>query len=350
MKKFWCEVYLDRLYENLNIIRNLAEDKKVIAVVKGNAYGLGLDEMTKYMEEHIDYFAVADIDEAERIETEKKILLLSPLVTSEDFKSSNKNIIFTIDNREIIDEIPEEFEGDVQLYIDTGMSRMGIKMNEIGDVLDEISKKRPNVNVDGIYTHLHNTKNLKYTLHQIEQFKNSVMPYRDKVNMIHCMNSSGFINDEIRKSCSFTDAVRAGNILYGYEGQSKGLKRIYNYYAEIVNVYDVKKGQTVGYGCSYKAKRDMKIGILGFGNIEHFGFSKDISRNLFIDVVRAAVNRLRFRPEIFVNDSGRGLKIVSRPNMNITIIDMQGISKNDLLRVEISPILADSRIEKRYIL
>lgn len=350
MKKFWCEVYLDRLYENLNIIRNLAEDKKVIAVVKGNAYGLGLDEMTKYMEEHIDYFAVADIDEAERIETEKKILLLSPLVTSEDFKSSNKNIIFTIDNREIIDEIPEEFEGDVQLYIDTGMSRMGIKMNEIGDVLDEISKKRPNVNVDGIYTHLHNTKNLKYTLHQIEQFKNSVMPYRDKVNMIHCMNSSGFINDEIRKACSFTDAVRAGNILYGYEGQSKGLKRIYNYYAEIVNVYDVKKGQTVGYGCSYKAKRDMKIGILGFGNIEHFGFSKDISRNLFIDVVRAAVNRLRFRPEIFVNDSGRGLKIVSRPNMNITIIDMQGISKNDLLRVEISPILADSRIEKRYIL
>lgn len=350
MKKFWCEVYLDRLYENLNIIRNLAEDKKVIAVVKGNAYGLGLDEMTKYMEEHIDYFAVADIDEAERIETEKKILLLSPLVTSEDFKSSNKNIIFTIDNREIIDEIPEEFEGDVQLYIDTGMSRMGIKMNEIGDVLDEISKKRPNVNVDGIYTHLHNTKNLKYTLHQIEQFKNSVMPYRDKVNMIHCMNSSGFINDEIRKACSFTDAVRAGNILYGYEGQSKGLKRIYNYYAEIVNVYNVKKGQTVGYGCSYKAKRDMKIGILGFGNIEHFGFSKDISRNLFIDVVRAAVNRLRFRPEIFVNDSGRGLKIVSRPNMNITIIDMQGISKNDLLRVEISPILADSRIEKRYIL
>lgn len=350
MKKFWCEVYLDRLYENLNIIRNLAEDKKVIAVVKGNAYGLGLDEMTKYMEEHIDYFAVADIDEAERIETEKKILLLSPLVTSEDFKSSNKNIIFTIDNREIIDEIPEEFEGDVQLYIDTGMSRMGIKMNEIGDVLDEISKKRPNVNVDGIYTHLHNTKNLKYTLHQIEQFKNSVMPYRDKVNMIHCMNSSGFINDEIRKACSFTDAVRAGNILYGYEGQSKGLKRIYNYYAEIVNVYDVKKGQTVGYGCSYKVKRDMKIGILGFGNIEHFGFSKDISRNLFIDVVRAAVNRLRFRPEIFVNDSGRGLKIVSRPNMNITIIDMQGISKNDLLRVEISPILADSRIEKRYIL
>lgn len=349
MKNFWCEIYLNELYNNLKIIKNLAEDKKVIAVVKGNAYGLGIEEISKRINDKVDYFAVSDINEAAHVCTDKEILVLSPLVSKEDFNCGLKNIIYTIDNKKLIDELPEDLEAKVHIYIDTGMSRMGIKCDELPDVMDEIRNKLPKVTVDGIYTHLHNTKNIKYTLSQIHKFKECIEPFKDKVNMIHCLNSSGLICDEIRQECSFTNAVRVGNVLYGYDGQNKGIKRTHNYYAKPVNIYDVKKGQYVGYGCSYKAKKDMKIGILGFGNIEHFGFSKDIHKNIVFDVLRAAYNAVKFRPVIFESKTGRGIRIVSKPNMNVTIIDMTGLNENDLLRIEITPILADSRIPKKYI-
>lgn len=346
MKNFWCEVYLDKLYNNLKIIREIADDKKIIAVVKGNAYGLGIQDISKAIEDKVDYYAVADIEEAKLLKTEKEILLLSPLISKEDFSTDLKNIIFTIDNKEIINDIPEELEAKVHIYVDTGMNRMGVKGEELGDVISQIENKLPNVKIEGVYTHLHHTSNVKYTLKQIEKFKSYIEPYKNKFKMIHCLNSSGFINDEIRTACDFTNAVRAGNIIYGYDGMGKGLIRIYNYYSKPVNVCEVKKGETVGYGCLFKAKKTMKIGILGFGNIEHFGFSKDLRKNIFIDMLKAAYNSIKFRPVIFAGN--RGVRVLGRSNMNITIVDMAGISKDELLRVEISPILADSRIKKIY--
>lgn len=346
MKNFWCEVYLDKLYNNLKIIREMAEDKKVIAVVKGNAYGLGLKEISMAIEDKVDYFAVADMDEAKSLNTEKEVLLLSPLISKEDFNTELKNIIFTIDNKAIIKDIPTELEAKVHIYIDTGMNRMGVRGEELGEVIQEIENNLPNIKIDGVYTHLHKTSDVKYTLKQIERFKSYIEPYKSKFSMIHCLNSSGFINDDIRKACEFTNAVRAGNIIYGYDGTGKGLARIYNYYAKPVNICEVKKGETVGYGGLFKARKAMKIGILGFGNIEHFGFNKEQKKNIFIDMLKAAYNSIKFRPVIFAGN--RGIKVLGRPNMNITIIDMEGISKDELLRVEISPILADSRVKKVY--
>ena len=349
MKNFWCEIYLDKLYNNLKVIKEMADGKKIIAVVKGNAYGLGIEEITTRLNDKVDYFAVSDINEAALINTDKEILLLSPLVSKDDFNTELNNIIFTIDNKAVINELPKDKAMKVHIYVDTGMNRMGVKCSELAGIISEIKEKYPNVIVDGIYTHLHNAKNVKYTLKQIEDFKKCTEPFKDEVNMIHCLNSSGFINDEIRSASYFTNAVRAGNILYGYDGFNKGIRRAYNYFAKPVNVYDVSKGEHVGYGGTYKAKRNIKIGILGFGNIEHFGFSKDIDKGFFFNVVRAAYNSLKFRPEIFDAKSGRGIRIVSKPNMNITIVDMEGLTEDSLLRIEISPILADSRITKKYI-
>ncbi len=345
MKNFWCEIDLNKLEENVNIIKNSC-NKKIIGVVKGNAYGLGIEGITDFLKDKVDYFAVADMEEAKRVQGDNPILLLSPLTDSEDFKENKENIIYTIDNEEILMGIDKESSYKVHIYVDTGMNRMGIKPERLAQVVEHIKTKFPNIIIDGVYTHLHNTKNVKFTLNQIDIFKNAVMPFKGEIPNIHCLNSSGFLNEDIRKAADFTNLVRAGNILYGYEGASLGLKKIFSYCAKVVNTCHVKKGELIGYGSRYKAKKDMEIGILGFGNIEHFGFSKDVKHNVFYDILKVIYHHTKKIHSIFFE--GRGVEIVGKVNMNVTIINMEGISKESVLKIDITPILADSNIPKKY--
>lgn len=347
MKNFWCEVDLDKIEHNVNLIKGLGNGKKVIGVVKGNAYGLGIEKITEFLEDKVDYFAVSDINEAKRINTTKEILLLSPLITIEDFYCDLDNLIYTIDNEEILENIDKEKIMKVHIYVDTGMSRMGIKIDRIDYIIQYIKENFKNIIIDGIYTHLHNTKNKKYTLKQIQVFKDCVVKYKEEIPNIHCLNSPGLLNEEIRKACEFTTAVRCGNIIYGYDGLCLGFKKVYKFSATAVNKHFVKKGDYIGYGCSFKAKRDMYIGVLGFGNIEHFGFSKDIRHNMFYDILKVVYNHIKFRPVIFSNN--KGVKILGKPNMNITLIDLEDYSIDSIFHVDITPILADSMVEKIYI-
>lgn len=347
MKNFWCEVTLDNIKNNIKKTKELAENKKIIGVVKGNAYGLGIEKISETLDEFVDLFAVADLEEAMRVQSDKDILLLTPMVTLEDFKSDMENIIFTIDNEEILKNLDKEKTYRVHIYLDTGMNRMGIKPENLDNIVEEINNDFPNINIEGIYSHLHNTKNEKYTINQIETFKKTVEKYIDKIPYIHLMNSSGLLKEEIRKKCDFTNGIRVGNIIYGYDGLNVGYKKAYKYLAKPVNKYFVKKGEYIGYGCSYKAKKDMYVGILGFGNIESFGFSKDIKHNIIYDILKVIYNHIKFRPIIF--NGNRGIKILGRANMNSTLIDMEGSSLDDILTIDISPILGDSSIKKVYI-
>lgn len=346
MKKFWCEVSLEKLQNNLDIIRKNTEGK-LMAVVKGNAYGLGIEGITEFLKDKVDYFAVSDLSEVERVRGDKEILLLSPLVDKEDFKDPRENLIYTIDNEDVLEYIDKDLNYKVHLYIDTGMNRMGIKPEELDKIFKRIKEEFHNITVDGVYTHLHNTKNRKATLKQIKIFKEAVSKYIGIIPHIHCLNSSGFLNEEYRKCCDFTNITRVGNILYGYDGQSIGLKKIFCYKAHIINTYKVKKGQRIGYGSTYKAKKHITLGILGFGNIEHFGFNKDVKHNIFYDFLKVVYNHLVKRPVIF--SEGKGVEIIGKPNMNITIINAEGIDKDKELKVDITPILADSAVQKKYI-
>ena len=346
MKNFWCEVYLKNIQNNLNKIKEMANGKKTIAVIKGNAYGLGIEGISEAINDEVDMFAVADLKEAERVKTHKDILLLTPMVTKTDFSCNMNNIIYTIDNEDILDELHKEIDARVHIYINTGMNRMGIEPKNLSKVIERIEKEFVNLKIEGIYSHLHNTKDEKYTLDQVNVFKSCIEPFKDKVNHIHLMNSSGFLNNNIRKACNFTNAVRIGNIIYGYDGLNIGFKKAYKYIAKPINKHFVKKGERIGYGCVYKAKRDMFVGILGFGNIESFGFSKDIKHNIFYDILKVIYNHIKFRPVIF--NGNKGVRILGRANMNSTLIDMKDIDLDNLLTVDISPILADSSVEKIY--
>lgn len=346
MKGLKCEVSLNNIEYNLEKIKELNIGKKSIAVVKANAYGLGLEGIAEFLRDRVDYFAVAELDEAKRIPEEKEVLILSPLLNHTDFSEFKENIIFTIDNEDIIDKIPEEVGYKVHVYVDTGMNRMGIKPQDLDRVIEKIGAQRPEITIHGIYTHLHNTKDTKYTLKQIGIFKDACEKYIGKIPLIHALNSAGTLNEEVRKACDFTNAFRTGNLLYGYDGLTDGFKKTYSYFADIINTYTVHAGEHIGYGLSYKAKKDIKVGVLGIGNIEHLGFNRDVRHNIFYDILKVIYNHIKKRPVIFEETTGVG--IIGRPNMNITLVDVSDIDVNNKLRIEVSAILADSSIPKIY--
>lgn len=344
---FWCEVYLNKLEDNIDKIKNIIGEKKLIGVVKGDAYGLGIADISTFLENKVDIIAVADMEEANKITREKDVLILSPLCQEECFKSNRDNLIMSIDNEEILQKISKEDKHRVHIYIDTGMNRMGIKPDRLDWMLENIEKNYKNIKVEGLYTHLHKAFDEEYTLKQIQRFKDVTLKYKDKIDIIHCAASSAIINEKLMNAADFTTGVRAGNVMYGYIGQNKGMKKVFDYFAKAVSVYDVKNGDTVGYGAKYKASKDMTVGILPVGNVQGLGVTREVHKNVVYDVVRAFIRAFKERPIIF--NENRAVEVLGKPNMNVTIIDFENYNKDDKFKLEMSPIISNSLVEKRYI-
>lgn len=347
MSNFWCEIDLNAVEHNLNIIKKMIGDKKIIGVIKGDAYGLGIETLAKYLENKVDILAVGNLEESKKISVNKDILILSPLCTIDDFEDDRENLIFSIDNEEIIEKLPKDKRKRVHIYLDTGMNRMGIKVNRIDAVIQNLKDNYPNIKIEGLYTHLHKCKDVKYTVGQVAKFKKAVEKYKGEIPFIHCLASSGILSDEIRKAASFTTAARGGNIIYGYAGYNKGIKKSFTYYAVPVNVCKVAKGEQVGYGGLFTAKSDMTIGVLECGNVHGMGITRDIKNNPIYDMFKVLYRSIKKRYVIF--NGGRPVNILGRPNMNVTLIDMTGIDRYAKLKVDLSPVISESSIDKIYI-
>ena len=345
---FWCEVYLNRLEKNIETIKEILREKKLIGVVKGDAYGLGLTEVAKFLADKVNIIAVADMEEANKISNDTEVLILSPLCQESCFKANRKNLILSIDNKEVLNFIEKDEEYRVHIYIDSGMNRMGIKPTELDGFIKELKDNYKNIKIEGIYTHLHKTADEEYTLKQIEVFRTCSEKYIGEVEYIHCLASSGIISNKLRGAASFTTAARAGNILYGYIGASVGIKKVFDYYAKAVSIYEVKSGDTVGYGAKYKAHKDMTVGILPVGNVQGLGVTREIHKNVIYDVARAFIRSFKERPIIF--NEARPVGVVGKPNMNVTIIDFENYDKEDKFKLEMSPIISNSLVEKKYII
>ncbi|MGL5575527.1 MAG: alanine racemase [Sarcina sp.] len=344
---FWCEVYLNKLENNIEKIKKLTNNKKLIGVVKGDAYGLGLADIASFIEDKVDIIAVADMDEANKVSKEKDVLILSPLCQEDCFKNNRENLILSVDNVNILNTLNKEEKYRIHIYLDTGMNRMGIKPIELDSFITKVKNEYPNIIIEGLYTHLHKAADEEYTLKQIGVFKNAVSKYINEIPLIHCLASSGIVNDKLRSAAEFTTAVRAGNILYGYIGAGKGMQKIFDYYAKAVSVYEVKSGETVGYGAKFKANKDMTVGILPVGNVQGLGVTREIHKNIVYDVVRAFIRSFKERPIVY--NERNPVHVLGKPNMNVTIIDFENYDKNSKFKLEMSPIISNSLVEKKYI-
>lgn len=261
------EVDLGVIQQNYSALRRAFAPAKVMAVVKANAYGHGMVEVAKALEEiSVDAIGVADLDEALTLRAagvESRILcwILSP---NSDFNAAfEQNIELGVST---FDQLERARPGTkLHIKIDTGLGRNGFSEFDWEKLFATLAG---NSDVIGIFSHLSNTseaedqKQLAKFQAAIELAESHGVRFAER----HLAASAGAASyPEFR-----FEMVRCGIAIYGlnpFEDREHGLqiRPAMRASAELVNVKRVSKGQGVSYGYRFVTERDTNLGLVPFG-------------------------------------------------------------------------------------
>jgi alanine racemase len=253
------EIDLRKIKANIEKIKQ-STNKDIIVVVKSNAYSLNDIEVTKYLEEiKIKYVAVVDTVEAMRLlqnGIKMNILILNSIDSSwYPSLALYPNLIVSINSiEEAISFSNYNFSSLVKVHIqiDTGMNRLGFK--EKAEYLKALAllKTNPNIMIEGIYTHFTDSNNYE---NQENIFKNYSLEYPYQI--IHLAASSTFLKSQIG------NFVRVGLFVYG-DSTNQSMQSL-KVACKPLKIFDLKKGEKLGYDQDYVALEDEKIALLPIG-------------------------------------------------------------------------------------
>ncbi len=359
------EINKNDLKFNVNKILEKAKETnaQVIAVVKINAYGLGIVEFSKFLEENgVDFFAVASPEEAFVLREngiQSKILLMTPVIEENVLiKLIEKDIIITIGSRYEIDLINKicsrlSLEKVVaHLKIDTGFSRYGFLYNDLDEIKDVFNNEK--IDIQGMFTHFSKTLDEKWTNVQFDRFT-SVIEYLRENNinpkLLHCCNSTAFF----KYSKMHLNAVRIGSAWQGrLPNNIGGLKQIGTLKSRILELRTVEKGSNVSYTNKYTTKRKSNLATIPLGYMD--GINKTRERDTFskIDNLKASLRELKNlfktkRLKVCIN--GKECDIVGRLGTLHAIIDVTDIEceVGDEVIINANPVYVDEKIKREYI-
>ncbi len=272
----WVEISLASLRHNaLAIQKALPDGCSMIAVVKANAYGHGDIEVSKALNHvGVQAFAVATIGEGIRLRkagVRGEILVMGytePARASELCRYRLSQTAADAQHAAELNGMGKKLK--VHIKVDTGMHRLG----ESYDHAEEIAQVFGycHLRVEGMFTHLcvcDSTKpeDIAFTRLQIKQFYcllDELKRGRIAIPPIHIQSSYGVLNyPELRCDCA-----RIGIALYGASEKAAldvDLQPVLSLKARVVLMRSIAAGESVGYGCEFIAKRDMRMAVLPVG-------------------------------------------------------------------------------------
>lgn len=276
--RVWVEIYLDRLVNNYNIIKNKAKQAKIMAAIKADAYGHGAIEVARTLElEGVYMFGVASLEEGIELRQAgitSKILILSPILYSQIDAALEFNLIPTISEIGFLRELNKKLKHLrkpilVHIEVDTGMTRTGIPYGDAERAIRRINTS-PHIKIDGIFSHFPLADNDgAFTKQQIEEFGTLIRNLRKLKIMpplIHLANSSGvFMNN-----ASHFNLVRPGIALYGLTSSptvhyAKNFSPVMTLKSKVVNIRNVEPHTPISYGHTFTTKRKSKIATISVG-------------------------------------------------------------------------------------
>lgn len=272
----WLEVNLENIKENYNTIKKKVGDVKVMAVLKADAYGLGVKQVAGVLEKAgVFRFGVAEFEEALVIREFSKlpIHILGSVLDSEIKPSLENNIVLPIGSVNLAERISSiakkmDIKAVGHILVDTGMGRLGLVYDEEKTV-EEIRHilRLPNLYVEGIYTHyaIANVPSNPHTSDQLKRFKHVLESFPNTFDIVHSANSDAINNFPD----TYFNMVRTGINLYGVfdlDGRRiYSLKPVVSFKSKVIDIRRLKKGFNIGYGCKYTLKRDSYIATVCAG-------------------------------------------------------------------------------------
>lgn len=271
------EVDLDAVVHNFNFYKSkLNPDVKLVCMVKANAYGSGAVEIAKTLQYHrCDYLAVAVTEEGVTLRNEGitlPIIVLNPEVNGFDELFSH-DLEPEVYNFRILESFIRESERrgitnyPIHLKIDTGMHRLGFLPEQIEQLTNTLREQK-GLKVNSIFSHLSASESWvfdDFTHKQINSFKTSAEVIEKELKYEiskHILNSAGI---ERFKDYEW-EMARLGIGLYGVSPSGlKGLKNVSTLKSTILQIKNISKKETVGYGRKEQLDHDARIATIRFG-------------------------------------------------------------------------------------
>lgn len=325
------EISSQQLLQNIQVLKEKFPQHQLSAVLKGNAYGHGLKEMATFLEnkKEIKYFCVDSLMEAKIIRDLglKKPIIILGYVLKESLKQLKrlKNVVLIVNSLKQAQDLKQliNFPLAVHLKVDAGMHRHGIIFSDLEEGIN-ILKENSYIKIDGLMTHFADADNREsdFTKGQLIVWQEAVKIYKKYFSkgLMHFSATTGtnYLNQ------AESNFIRAGAALFGFDvtkDKILGVKPILSFWAKVVNIKTLKKGEFIGYGCTFKADKDLKVALVPCGYFE--------------GVPRISSN------QGYAYFKGNPLRILGRVSMNLTALDATGIDIK--LEDEIEIFSADSQ-------
>lgn len=265
-------IHTQSLQHNLQRVRDLAPNTKIMAVIKADAYGHGITDVAKTLS-FANAFAVASIDEAvvvdDILEVKKPVCLLEGVFEQQELEeASNRQFRLVVHNPaqvEMLENITVDNPFSVWLKIDTGMNRLGFAPADFKAVYQRLQQAESVAEVS-LMSHL-----------ACADDSNSVMTAAQKA-LFDDTTEGVLTNRSLANSAGIVqwpdtryEWVRPGIMLYGSSPILKrtadelDLKPAMTLSSRLMQVQAVRQGQSVGYGAAWTAEKDTLIGVVACG-------------------------------------------------------------------------------------
>lgn len=315
------------------LLKRINRRVKLSTVVKGNAYGHGIETFVPMAEEAgVNHFSVYSCDEAHRVcdcsKTETQVMVMGSIEGEAlEWAIENDVEFFVFENQRLDDTLKAAKKvgkpAKVHIEVETGMNRSGFHWNEIAGVIDQFKNHGDHILPAGICTHFAGAENIANYVrikNQKKRFQQFIRYFKDQgidPKLKHANCSAALI----RYPEMNLDMVRIGILNYGlwpsmetfidyasrHDEHDNPLKRLISWKSRVMSVKDVPRGQYIGYGSTFLAQKDMTVALIPVGYAH--GYSRSLSN----------------QGRVIIN--GYRCSVVGIVNMNAMMADVTDVPK-----------------------
>lgn len=303
-----------KLINNYRYLSSLNKGLKIVPVLKSNAYGHGIVQVGKILNQlDPEFLCVDSLHEAYRLQNSgiNSPILVMGYINPENLKIKKLPFSYAVYSLDYLKKIHQyQPQAGIHLKVDTGMHRMGIPIPELEDLLIKI-KDLKGLKVEGLMSHLATTKDPLFTiqLNNFQQASRLLDKHGIQVRYKHLGASEAILNPKVRSQISkASNIVRAGKAFYGYSTtvDDTHLRPALTLTTTIAQIKKLTRGDLVGYDGTFKVNKNLVMAVLPIG---------------YFDGVD---RRLSNRGVVLVNNIV--CPIIGRVSMNITTVDISKVN------------------------